>query len=468
MNREDLCFLSAAQMAEAVRRKELSPREIVETVLERIDTLNPKLNAFYTITAETAIEEAKRAEQAVAKGEPLGALHGVPVSFKDTMITKDVRTTLGSKIFENNVPREDAPLVERLKGAGAVMLGKTTMPEFAWKGMTDSPLHGIARNPWNPDYTPGGSSGGASAQVAAGMGPLAAGTDGAGSIRIPAAFTNLYGIKPTFGRVPVYPSSAFDALSHAGPITRTVEDAALMLSVMAGPHPAAPLSLEAPPADYAAGLGKGIKGLRVAWSPDLGSAEVDPEVKEVTARAAAAFTELGCSVEEAAPDFGDVSEVYRTYFRVGVATSIADVVDEWEPHMDPGLVNIGREGVKVTAVEVAKAQVRRHALFDGVRRFFESFDLLLTPSVAVPPFKAGAPSPAPEHGHGEDWFNWSPFTYPFNLTQLPAASVPAGFSEEGLPIGLQIVGRRFADLTVLQASAAYETARPWADRRPAV
>ncbi len=301
-----------------------------------------------------------------------------------------------------------------------------------------------------------------------GHGPLAVGTDGGGSIRIPAAFTNLHGLKPTFGRVPVYPSSAFDALSHAGPITRTVEDAALMLSVMAGPHPADRLSLEAPPADYVAGLRKGIKGLRVAWSPDLGSAEVDPQVKEVTTRTAAVFTELGCSVEEAGPGFGDVSEVYRTYFRVGVATPIADVVDEWEPHMGSGLVNIGKEGLKVTAVEFAKAQVWRHVLFYRVRRFLESFNLLLTPSVAVPPFKAGAPSPAPEHGHGENWFNWSPFIYPFNLTELPAASVPVGFSGEGLPIGLQIVGRRFAYLTVLQASAAYETARPWADNRPAV
>ena len=468
MNKEDLCYLSATEMAKAVRDKQLSPVEISEAVLERIEELNPKLNAFFTVTAELAMEAAKRAEAAVATGGPLGALHGVPVSFKDSMHTRGVRTTLGSKILEHNVPDENAPVVERVLSAGAIMLGKTTMPEFAWKAMTDSPLQGITRNPWNLECTPGGSSGGASAQIAAGMGPLAMGTDGGGSIRIPASFAGIYGIKPSFGRIPVYPSSAFDALSHTGPMTRTVADAALALAVASGPHPADRLSLEGPAADHTEALKAGIAGLRVCWSRDLGYATVDGQVKDLTSAAARVFAELGCHVEEATPDFGDFTEVYRTFFRTGVATSIGGFLDEREDELDPGLVNIGRAGLELSAVDVGKAQVQRHQLYDRVRRFFEKYDLLLTPSVAVPPFRAGAPSPEPEHGHGENWIAWAPFSFPFNLTQVPAASVPAGFSAEGLPVGLQIVGPRLADIRVLQASAAYETARPWTQHRPSI
>ncbi len=468
MDKTELCYLPATQMAQAIANKDLSPVEITEAVLARIEALNPSLNAYWTVTADHAMDAARRAEDAVAGGEPLGPLHGVPVSFKDSMMTKGVPTTVGSKVFADNVPDEDAPLVERLMAAGAIRLGKTTMPEFAWKAMTDSPLQGVTRNPWNLDHTPGGSTGGGSAQVAAGLGPIAMGTDGGGSIRIPASFTGIYGIKPTFGRVPYFPAPAFDALSHAGPLARTVADAALALAAAAGPHAADRLSLEAPPADYVGQLGKGIKGLKVAWSPDLGYVRVDPEVIAVTTEAARAFEDLGCHVEEVDPGFGDVIEFYRTIIRVGAAASLADLLPKWEKDMDPGLVNMARAGMDIPATDFARAQVERHRFYDRVRRFFETYDLLLTPTVAVPPFKAGAPSPKPEHGKGEDWIEWAPFSFPFNLTQVPAASVPAGFTKTGLPIGLQIVGPRFAELTVLQASAAYEEARPWADRRPPI
>jgi len=468
MDKRELCYLPATRMAEAIANKDLSPLEITEAIVERIEVLNPRLNAYWTVTADHAMDAARRAEDAVANGEVLGPLHGVPVSFKDSMVTKGVPTTVGSRTLAYNVPDHDAPLVERVVAAGAIMLGKTTMPEFAWKAMTDSPLQGVTRNPWNLDYTPGGSTGGGSAQVAAGMGPIAMGTDGGGSIRIPASFAGIYGIKPTFGRVPYYPAPAFDALSHAGPLTRTVADAALVLGVAAGPHAADRLSLEAPPADYVGELGKGIKDLKVAWSPDLGYARVDPEVTDVTTKAARAFEELGCHVEEVNPGFGDVIEFYRTIMRVGVAVSLSDLLPKWEQEMDPGLVNVARAGKDIPAVDFAKAQGERHRFYDRVRRFFETYDLLLTPTVAVPPFKAGAPSPEPEHGLGEDWIEWAPFSFPFNLTHMPAASVPAGFTKTGLPIGLQIVGPRFAELTVLQASAAFEEARPWADKRPQI
>ena len=468
MDQTELCYLPATQMAQAIANKDLSPVEITQAVLARIEALNPSLNAYWTVTAEHAMDAARRAEDAVVRAKPLGALHGVPVSFKDSMMTKGVPTTVGATVLADNVPGQDAPLVARLVAAGAIMLGKTTMPEFAWKAMTDSPLQGVTRNPWNLDYTPGGSTGGGGAQVAAGMGPIAMGTDGGGSIRIPASFAGIYGIKPTFGRVPYFPAPAFDALSHAGPLTRTVADAALALGAAAGPHAADRLSLEAPPADYVGELGKGVKGLKVAWSPDLGYARVDAEVVGVTTEAARAFEDLGCHVEEVDPGFGDAAEYYRTIMRVGAAAAVADLLPEWEKDMDPGLVNVARAGMDIPAVDFAKAQVERHRFYDRVRRFFETYDLLLTPTVAVPPFKAGAPSPKPEHGLGEDWIDWAPFSFPFNLTHVPAASVPAGFTKTGLPIGLQIVGPRFAELTVLQASAAYEEARPWAGGRPPI
>jgi aspartyl-tRNA(Asn)/glutamyl-tRNA(Gln) amidotransferase subunit A len=454
-------------MAEAIRRKRVSPIELTQTLLAAIAEQDPVLNAFITIDEESALSQARRAEAAVMMGEELRPLHGVPVSIKDSFAVQGVRTTFGSKIFADSVAQEDAPLVERLKLAGAVILGKTTMSEFAWKAVTDSPLTGITRNPWNPAYSPGGSSGGAAAHVAAGLGPLAIGTDGGGSIRIPAAFTGIYGLKPSFGRVPGYPSSAFDALSHPGPLTRTVADAALLLSIIAGPHPADRLSLEAPPADYCGKLAEGAGGLRIAWSPDFGFARVDPEVIAVTTAAAHVFSELGAHVEEITPEFGDSTELYRVFLRVGAAASIADYLPQREGELDPGLVQVARAGMVLSALDFARAQRERHRFYDRVRRFFERYDLLLSPTVPILPLPAGHNAPDP-NSLGEDWIDWSPFSFPFNLTQMPAASVPAGWSRAGLPIGLQIVGPPFADLTVLQASAAFEVARPWAHRWPPV
>jgi len=461
----ELCTLSATHLAEAIRRKQVSPVEVTQAVLRRIDKLNPLLNAFLTVTGEEAIGQARRAEAAVLKGDDLGPLHGVPLSLKDSLATAGIRTTFGSRVFASFVPSEDAPLVDRVKRAGAIIVGKTTMPEFAWKGVTHSPLSGITRNPWDLAYTPGGSSGGASAAVAAGLGPLAIGTDGGGSIRIPASFSGIYGLKPSFGRVPVYPSSAYDALSHPGPLTRTVADAALLLSVMAGLHPADRLSLEAPAADYGGLLAAGVKGLRIAWTPDLGFVRVAPQVAETAAKAAAVFAELGAHVDEVTPDFGDSTELYRIFLHVGAGASVVDLLRDWESELDPGLVNIARAAMTVSAIDFAKAQLERHRFYDRVRRFFERYDLLLSPTVPILPLKAGTNAPNP-YSLGEDWIEWSPFTFPFNLTHMPAASVPAGWSREGLPIGLQIVGRRLQDLTVLQASAAFEAARPWAHLWP--
>jgi aspartyl-tRNA(Asn)/glutamyl-tRNA(Gln) amidotransferase subunit A len=469
MKNEELCFLPATEMAKAIRAKKLSPVEITQALLERIEQVNPKLNAYCLVLGEQALKQAKQAEKALGKKKKsLGPLHGVPFSVKDLLYTKGVRTMRGSKMYEHYVPTENHPAVDRLLAAGGVMLGKTTSPEFGWKGVTDSPVTGITRNPWNVERTPGGSSGGAAAQVAAGLGPLAIGTDGGGSIRIPAGFSGIFGLKPSFGRVPNAPPSPFFHLAHAGPMTRTVADAALMLSIMAGPDDRDRLSLEGEPEDYTDKLKKGIKGKRVAWSPDLGFAQVRPQVAAVAAKAAKAFKELGCKVEEVNPGWGDPIDLFTVFWLSGAAGMLKDALPQWESKLDPGLVEQVKRGTAYTAVDYVKAQIQRHAYWDKVRGFFEKYDLLLTPTLAVLPFKAGLNHPDQGTKPEKDWMNWTPFSYPFNLTHLPAATVPAGFSQDGLPVGLQIVGRRFADMTVLQAAAAFEKARPWAQARPKV
>jgi len=464
MHADDLAFMSASDLSAAIRAKRVSPVEVVKAVLDRIERLNPRLNAYCTVTAESARREAAAAEATVMRGDALGPLHGVPVSVKDLVITRGVRTTFGSRIYENNVPQEDAPLVERLKAAGAILVGKTTTPEFGWKGVTDSPLLGITRNPWNLERTPGGSSGGAGAAVAAGLAPLAVGTDGGGSIRIPGSFCGVFGLKPTYGVIPVYPASATGTLSHAGPMTRTVRDAALMLQVMAGPDDRDPLSFPLEGMDFVAGLEGEIHGLRVAWSPTLGYAVVDPEVRSVTEAAAKRFSDLGCLVEEVNRVFDDPDPIWAPLFYAGIAARLDDSLAEWRDRMDPGLVQIVEEGRRISAVQFAKASFARATFTEAVRKFFSQYDLLLTPTLAVPSFAAGLEQP-PNRPAGSR-LAWVAFTYPFNLTGQPAATLPCGFTRDGLPIGLQIVGRRLADATVLRAAAAYEAAAQWVERRP--
>ena len=467
---ESFCYTSAAQLARMIRQRELSPVEVVTAYIRRIEAINPKVNAFCTTTFDMAIKEAKQAEQEVMEGKPLGPLHGVPFSIKDLIYTKGVRTMRGSKIFESFVPGEDAPLVERLKKGGGILMGKTSTPEFGHKGMTDSLVTGITRNPWNLDLTPGGSSGGAAAQVAAGMTPLAVGTDGGGSIRNPASLTGIYGLKPTYGRIPVYPAGSFDSLSHAGPMTRTVEDAALMLSVMAGPHEADLLSLEGTPDDYPGKLMAGIRRLRIAWSPNLGFVPVvEKQVAEITAQAAKAFEEVGCRVDEVTdPGFGDPLSIHGVLWFGGLAGFLGEYLADWESQMDPLLVTWTRMGLQLSAADFVRAQIQRHELRDKVRKFFENYDLLLTPTLPIVAFKAGVSAQEGLKDSPVDYRNWSPFSAIFNLTHIPAASVPAGFTREGLPVGLQIIGPRFADLRVLQASAAFEAIRPWGKIYPAL
>ena len=468
MSEADLRYAPATQLASLIRAKKLSPVELTRAVLERIERLNPVVNAFCTVTADAALDAARAAEHAIIRGEPLGPLHGIPFSIKDLHFTRGVRTMSGSFIFVDRVPDVDPPFVRRLKDAGGIMVGKTTTPEFGWKAIGDSPLTGITRNPWNTAVTTGGSSAGAGAAAAAGLGPLHQGSDGAGSIRIPSGFCGIYGLKPTYGRVPTWPVSNTDYTSHVGPMTRTVADAALMLSVMAGPDEWDRTSLEGTPQDYVGALARGVGGLRVAFSPDLGGLAVDAEVATVVREAAHVFDGLGCVVEEVKPGFADSHDLIRCMWSAHEAGIYAQYLPRWRDRMDPGLVACIEDGLRYSMVEYVEARGRKFAFWDSVRPLFEKYDLLLTPTISVAAFPVGRLNPADWPQHPWDWLGWASFSYPFNFTGQPAASVPAGFTQAGLPVGLQIVGRRFADLTVLQASAAFEAARPWGERRPAL
>ena len=470
MAADELCWLSAVELAAQIRAKKISPVEVMDAVLARIERVNPTLNAYCTLTADEARDAAQAAEVSVMTGEELGPLHGMPVSIKDLLFTRRLLTTGGSRLFADHMPDEDAVSVERLKGAGAIILGKTNTSEFGHKAVTDNPLFGITRNPWSPALTPGGSSGGAAAAVAAGMGALALGTDDGGSIRIPASFSGTYGLKPSFGRVPRgagFPG--LETLSHTGPITRTVRDAALVLDALAGPDDRDRFSLtaEAGPS-FLESCDGGLSGLSVAWSADLGHAVVDPEVADLCARAAEVFETLGCHVEVVTPGWDDPEEIFRTIAPVEIHGAWGDRLEDSADRLDRSLVALLRYGKGITAKQYLDAMARRRDFWTEVQRFLARFDLLITPTVAVPAFPVARPAVKEINGQPVSPLGWIPFCFPFNLTGQPAASVPAGFTAAGLPVGLQIVGRRFADRTVLAASAAFEAAQPWAANRPPV
>jgi Asp-tRNA(Asn)/Glu-tRNA(Gln) amidotransferase A subunit family amidase len=469
MPTQDLCWLPATELAALIRRRRVSPVEVVDAVLARIEQVNPRLNAYVTVTADEARRAAKAAERALGKrGVRLGPLHGVPFSVKDLVVTRGVRTTFGTPLYRDNVPTEDAPIVERLRAAGGILLGKTNTPTFGWIGATHNLLFGPTRNPWHLERTPGGSSGGASAAAAAGLGPLHVGTDGGGSIRIPASCTGIVGFKASYGRIPTYPPSGAWSLSHAGPMTRTVADAALMAQAVAGPDERDPYSLPADGVDYVRAARGALKGLRIAWTDDLGFSDVvDPEVSAVCAKAVKAFREAGHRVEEVRPKWPSPKEAWEAIFCGGIATRMAPYLDR-RAEIDPGLWEIIQRTLKTPPTAYVQAWFDRLAWWQHPRAFFARYDLLLTPTIACPPFRVGLDNPLEIAGRPVGAYAWIPFTYPFNLTGQPACSVPAGFTKDGLPVGLQIVGRRFADTTVLRAAAAFERARPWAQHRPPI
>lgn len=466
MNETEVCYLSATELLDQYRSGALSPVEVTRAVLARMDRLEPTINAFTTPTPDLALEHAAAAEAAWRDGTA-GPLAGVPTSIKDLTATRGIRTTRGSLVMKDVVPDSDPPLVERLYQAGIVMLGKTSTPEFGWKGETTNKINGTTRNPWNPEKTPGGSSGGASAAIAAGMGQLAQGSDGAGSIRIPSSFAGIFGLKPTFGLVPQYPASPMELFAHVGPMTRTVGDAALMLTVMAGADARDRFSWSSG-MDYFANLKPDVSGLRVAWSPDLGYARVEPDVRATTEAAANSFVDLGCEVVEATPDAPDQWELVEIIWSSALAAAWADKLDDVGDLLDPGMLEVINLGMSFTGAEVAAAHNRRAAYYQQMHAFMQDYDLLLTPTLPTTAFDAGKDHPGEICGKPTTFLGWTAFAYPFNITGQPAASVPCGFDRNGLPIGLQIVGRMRDDQTVLNAAAAFEQIAPWSNDRPAL
>ncbi|MGA7800540.1 MAG: amidase [Gammaproteobacteria bacterium] len=462
----DIAELTATEMLQLFRQRKLSPVEAAEAALARIAAGNDTVNAYCLVDEETTLHEARESEQRYRLDETVGPIDGLPVAIKDVFITRGWTNLKGSQTVDPNYRWDiDAPATAALRRHGFVPLGKTTTPEFGWKGVTDSPLTGITRNPWNPAKTAGGSSGGSAAAVALGMGPVALGTDAGGSIRIPAGFCGIVGHKPTHGRVPMWPPSPFDTLAHPGPMTRTVEDAALLMNVLTERDPR---DATLPPSglDYMDALAGGVSGLHVAFSPDLGYVDVDPEVARAVADAAATFAELGAHVEEIDPGFDNPREPFDRLFFGGAANALRDLSAHQRARMDPALVEVAEQAARLSVLDYLEAVNFRNALIERMSLFHEDYYLLLTPTLPLPAFTAGLE--VPENWPDPRWPSWTPFTYPFNMTGQPAISVPCGFTEAGLPIGLQIVGARHKDDLVLRAAHAYQTARPLTERRPAL
>jgi aspartyl-tRNA(Asn)/glutamyl-tRNA(Gln) amidotransferase subunit A len=456
----DLTQCTANELLALYRSGQASPVETTQAVLTRAHRLNPRLNAFCLIDDEAALSSAKASEarwQAHRRqGAAIGALDGVPTSIKDLILTRGWPTLRGSRTIDPAQPWDvDAPATARLREAGAVLLGKTTTPEFGCKGETNSPATGITCNPWNTDRTPGGSSGGTAAAVAAGLGPLSVGTDGAGSVRIPAAFCGNVGLKPSFGRVPAYPLSPFGTVAHLGPHTMSVRDAALMMNVLKQPDARDWTSLPSDARDYTVGLEDGVRGLRIAYSPTLGYAkQVHPEIAAAVEAAVSVLQSLGAQVETVDPGFEDPLEITTGLWFLGAATVWQGLTPAQQAVTDPDLQAQAEQGARLSALQVQQLHLRRGHLGSHMRQFMQRYDLLVTPSVAIPAFEARAAGSVPMNP--QSMLGWTPFSYPFNLTQQPAITVPCGLTRDGLPMGLQLVGPMFGDALVLRAARAYE------------
>jgi aspartyl-tRNA(Asn)/glutamyl-tRNA(Gln) amidotransferase subunit A len=459
---DDIAYKSAAELTALYARRALSPVEAAQALLARLDALQPKLNAFCIVDRDGALAAARASERRWHDGKPLSSIDGVPATIKDLMLMRGFPTRRGSHLMPDVPDTEDSSAVARLKEAGAVIIGKTTTPEFGWIAVGDSPLTGITRNPWNLERTPGGSSAGAAAACAAGIGVLNLGSDGAGSIRIPACFSGVFGIKPTFGVVPAYPPSPMGLLSHHGPITRTVRDAAVMLGWIGRPDPRDPYWLP-PRGSVLDGIEGGVKGWKIAYSPDLGYAKVDPEIAASVAEAAKRFEELGAHVEQVGKIFDSPRETLLTLWGAGAARIVAGIPADKLKQCDPGFVAVAEAGAKIGAVDYLGADLQRTALGRTMGAFHETYDLLLTPMMPVPALPVGEDLNDPSDRH---WVDWSPFSYPFNMTRQPAVSIPCGLTSGGLPIGLQIVGELHADAKVLRAARAFEATQPV--RRPPI
>ena len=465
-----ICFSSAVELAARIRRRELSAREVMAAFLTQIERVNPQVNAIPTLLPERAEAGAEAADRALAAGEATGPLHGLPIAIKDLVATRGIRTTFGSPIYADHVPDQDEIIVERLRAAGAVIIGKTNTPEFGAGSQTFNPVFGKTRNPYDLERTCGGSSGGAAVSLACGMLPIADGSDLGGSLRNPASFCNVVGFRPSPGRVPQWPAEdLWEPLSVQGPIARSVADAALLLSAIAGPDPRVPIAIDEPGEVFRAPLERDFAGTRVAWSPDLGRYEVEPEVVEVCERSLPVLEDLGCSVECAHPDLRGADETFQVLRAWKTAAGReADYRAHRDRMKDTVIWNIER-GLPLTGLDVARAIATRSALFQRAFEFFETYEYLVLPAVQVLPFSIDVPWVREINGKTmETYIDWMGLCYAITVTGLPAISVPCGFSREGLPVGLQIVGRHHRDFAVLQLAHAFEQATGHGRRRPEI
>jgi aspartyl-tRNA(Asn)/glutamyl-tRNA(Gln) amidotransferase subunit A len=457
-------MITATELIDGYRNRTISPVEATEAALAAVERYNPAVNAFVLVDPEGALASAEAAQRRWAAGRPLGPLDGVPLSIKDIFLTEGWPTLRGSRLIDEAGPwTEDAPAVARLRESGAVFIGKTTTPEFAWKGVTDSPRYGATGNPWDPDRHAGGSSGGSAAAVGLGMGPVSIGTDGGGSVRIPAAFTGTTALKPTYGLVPIYPPSPFGTLSHAGPMTRTVADAALLMDVITGFDSRDWSAMPTPQHPFTSGLSDPIAGLKIAFSPNLGYGTNDTSVENAVRAAVQVLADAGAVITETDPKITEPLEAFQVLW-FAAAAKVLEGHDHQLHLVDPALVEIAEQGRRLTAAQYLDATAARMDLGIAMGRFHEDYDVLITPTMPIPAFSTDLP--APEGWHSSLWTSWTPYTYPFNMTQQPALSVPCGFSTDGMPVGLQIVGPRHADRAVLRVGLAFQNRTDWHTRVP--
>jgi amidase len=466
----DLCFMTATEMAARIRARDVSVTEVVQTHLAQIERVNGKVNAIVTLTAERALAEAQAADATLARGDAVGPLFGLPIAHKDLTVTKGIRTTWGSPIYRDHVPDVDALIVERLRGAGAITVGKTNTPEFGAGSQTFNPVFGATLNPYDLSKTCGGSSGGAAVALACGMMPIADGSDMGGSLRNPASFCNVVGFRTAPGRVPVWPATmAWSPFSVQGPMARTVQDVALLLSVMAGPDPRVPIAVAEEGQRFRVPLERDFRGVRIAWSANLGGLPVDHRVGAVFAEHRSTFAALDCAVEDGQPDFTDAREIFQVWRAWNFAARYGPLMAAHRHQMKDTIIWNVEEGLKLTGPQVAEAELKRTQLYDRVRRFMETHEFLVLPTVQVPPFDASTPYIKEINGQPlATYIDWMRSCSDITVTGLPAISVPAGFTLEGLPVGLQIVGRHQSELSVLQLARAFEAATGVGQRRPLV
>ncbi|MCU0494007.1 MAG: amidase [Chloroflexaceae bacterium] len=466
----DICFLPAVELARRMRQRELSAVEVIEAHLAQIERVNPQVNAIVTLTAGQALADARAADAALAQGEAIGPLHGLPVVHKDLHLTKGVRTTFGSPIYADFVPEEDELIVARLKQAGAISLGKSNTPEFGAGSQTFNPVFGATRNPYDLSKTCGGSSGGAAVALACGMAALADGSDMGGSLRNPASFNNVVGLRPAAGRVPTWPSEAgWATLSVQGPMARSVADLALMLSVIAGPDPRVPIALATPGSSFAQPLGQDVRGLRLAWAGHIPGVPIDSRVTKVLESQLPVFGELGCVVEEAVPDFSDADEVFKIMRAWSFERSYGELMQTHRHQMKDTVIWNIEQGQRLTGPQLGWAERARTALFGRMHDFFQRYDFLLLPVTQVPPFPVEQLYITEINGEQlATYVDWMRSCYYISATGLPAISLPCGFTAEGLPVGLQIVGRHQDEWGLLQLAHAFEAATGFTRHRPAI